>query len=128
MNLATVEDNPDQEAVSVVERARTDKQDRIAGKVETLADKLLDNANQLLDNPFAGLKEKEFTIKVLDKTVKMVQGNEALRLKRGQQRRENANFLVELLQKARSGQLKKEEIDSIGAGATAEEPSFLPDA
>lgn len=125
MQFPTAVDNPDQEAAGIVERTRLERQERIAGKVETLADKLLDNAHEVLENDNATLKEKEFTIKVLDKTVKMVQGNEALRIKRGQEKRENANFLVELLRKARSGQIAPEDRELITSVATQD---ALPDA
>lgn len=99
--------------------AKVKHEENVEHKVVTLADEMLDEALEIVrsrlgkDGDEAGVKKKMYALGVLDKTTRLLQGNQKLKLDAKEGARNDANFLVELFRKAKSGDIKEEELESV---------------
>lgn len=102
-------------------------EERIERKAETLAEKILNDAEELLEEAnnktyidangevqkADTIKTKKYVASVVGIVSKMVQGKQSLRLKKNEDTRNNASFLMDLLKKAQSGEMNLTQIDSL---------------
>lgn len=109
----------DPQDMEVIEQTPKDsaavlKESSIAQKIVSLTEYLLDEAMEIVQDPNAGMQDKRYGLSIYSNVVKKVQGDEAIQLRRKQEARSDAGFLMDLLRKARSGQVSPEELVSIG--------------
>lgn len=90
--------------------------------VRTLGGELLNDALQMLkddqelEEMYDGdtlIKRRNYVLNVLSHTTKLVHGKTALMLKASQEKRENANFLMNLLAKASAGNMSDNEVEML---------------
>lgn len=102
--------------------------ERLERKSNTLADLLLDDAMKMITSEEGEeemfdektkIKRKSYALNVFKEITKKVQGKEALALKRSAESRENAGFLLNLLNRAQAGKLTEDQLKLI-KGETAD--------
>lgn len=90
--------------------------------VRTLGGELLNDALQMLkddqelEEMYDGetlIKRRNYVLNVLSHTTRLVHGKQALLLKASQEKRENANFLMNLLAKASAGKMSDDEVEML---------------
>ena len=59
------------------------------------------------------MRRKQYIVNVFASTTKLTQGKAQLLLKASQEKRDNAGFMMELIAKATSGELKKDDVETI---------------
>lgn len=92
-------------------------EERLEKRAETLAEKLLNDAEEVLASPDEMRVDKQgneyadttsrrkYVLAVMAHVSKMVQGKQTVKLKKGEEARNNASFLMDLLKKAQSGRM-----------------------
>lgn len=96
----------------------------LEGGARSLAGELINDAAQMLrdDQELEDMyttadlvKRKQYVVNVLAHVTKLVHGKAALMLKASEEKRNNTNFLMNLLAKASAGTLSDDEMDALGA-------------
>lgn len=101
--------------------------ERLEKKADSLAEELLDDAKNMLDKAkdkttidengneveADTIKEKKYVASVLGVVTKMVQGKQTIKLKKKEEARNEASFLMDLLKKAQSGQMSEKELAAL---------------
>lgn len=92
-------------------------EDTLERKAESLAQRLLEDAEQMLNDPnetkysASGdeyqdtVVRRKHVLNVMSYVARMVQGKKGLKLKTGEEARNNASFLLDLLKQAQAGKL-----------------------
>ncbi len=105
--------------------------DGLEGGVNTLADSLLSDATGMLsgDQDMENLlssdeliKRRNYILNVMRHVTRLVQGKEALKLKSNANQRENAGFLMNILNQATSGKLTTEALNVL-KGSVIKKPN-----
>lgn len=108
-------------------------EDRLEKKTESLADRLLDDAEQMLKDPDTikynkqgmeivdEISKRKYVATVIGVVSKMVQGKQNIKLKKGEEVRNNTSFLMDLLKQAQAGKLDPTQLGILTAKPNGEQ-------
>lgn len=108
--------------------------DDIESGVQTLGGELLNDAYQMLRDDQMNeeayddevlVKRRNYIVGVFSHVTKMVQGKASLLLKASAEKRDNASFLMDMLAKASSGNLKEEDINFLKSSIKGEDANVI---
>jgi len=101
--------------------------DDLEGGVKTLAGSLINDASTMLEEDIDNsdlmtsdelIKRRSYIVNVMAHVTKLVHGKEALKLKSNANQRENAGFLINLLNQASSGKITPKTIEALKSSIT----------
>jgi hypothetical protein len=110
----------DPEGNNIVPRAED-----LEGAAETLAGRLLNDASEMLEDdreaeefytPEELMKRRSYALNVMTHVSKMVQGKQMVAIKSNAEKRETANFMMDLMKRATAGKLDAEAIAKMKQG------------